>query len=214
MKRHIEWLNEVGYECVFFELLDTPKKVKTFLFSSQLSFGIKNVWTDQIETILNAIPGKKIIFSFSNPTAAAIVRRRASDVTALIYDGGPSGDLWKSFYNYFTYEQPLKFFPLKAGAATLTNILWHPQFNEHLQRAVAQLPQSFPILSIRGWKDPMISPQMIDKVFEKHHQLDWQKLNLPLAEHLNGLKDFPNEYKPGVELFLSEHSTSELPVAS
>jgi hypothetical protein len=53
---------------------------------------------------------------------------------------------------------------------------------------------------------------MIDKVFEKHHQLDWQKLNLPLAEHFNGLKDFPNEYKPGVEFVLSSKSSRpELP---
>ncbi|MFN7825640.1 MAG: hypothetical protein ACK5P6_09785 [Pseudobdellovibrionaceae bacterium] len=212
LKRHIEWLNEIGYDCVFFELLDTPKKVKTFLFSSQLNFGIKNIWTDQIEAILNTIPGKKIIFSFSNPSAAAIaaiVRRGAFDISALICEGGPSGDLWKSFYNYFTYEQPLKFYPLIAGAATLTNILWHPHSNEQLQHAVAQLPQSFPILSIRGWKDPLISPQMIDKVFEKHSHLDWQKLSLPLGGHLNGLKDFPHEYKPAVEQFMKEHATSE-----
>jgi hypothetical protein len=47
---------------------------------------------------------------------------------------------------------------------------------------------------------------MIDKVFEPHGQIDWQKLSLPQAGHLNGLKDFREEYAPVVAQFLKEIS--------
>ncbi len=34
----------------------------------------------------------------------------------------------------------------------------------------------------------------------------WKKLSLPEAGHLNGLRDFPSEYKPAVEDFLNQFS--------
>ncbi len=215
LRRHIDLLNELGYDCAAFELRDEWLGVPESLFKqrhkiTQGHFGLKHIWTDQIMEILDEIPGPKILFSFSNPSASAIeaiARRKAKDISALIADGGPSGQLWHSMVSFFTHEQPLKTYPLKAAAAALTAFLWHPRFLAVIHDDLNQFPKGFRILSIRGWKDKLISPKMIDMVFEPHKQLEWQKLSLPHGEHLNGLKDFPEEYRPPVIQFLKEVST-------
>lgn len=210
LRRHAELMNELGFDCVIFELLDSVKTAPLHLISSSLQFGLKHVWTDQIENILNHIPGDKILFSFSNPSASAIeavAHRKAADIKGLVCDSGPSSELWKSMMNYFTYSQDLKLFPLKAVASTALTLMWHPQFSTIIHNDLKVIPAGFRILSIRGWKDKLISVQMIDKIFEPHTHLDWQKLSLPQAGHLNGLKDFHDEYVPPVSTFLTEIAT-------
>lgn len=210
LHRHAEFLNRLGYDCVLFHLLDRWQQLPTNFLSSKSQFGLKHVWADQIEALLNEIPGNKIIFSFSNPSASAIEatsRRNATDIKGMICDGGPSSQLWHSMVNFFTHEQSLYFFPLKALAAAATASLWHPRFLQVIHDDLKKFPKGFRILSIRGWKDPLITPKMIDQVFEPHSQIDWKKLSLPEGTHLNGLKDFPQEYEPAVEAFLGEIST-------
>jgi predicted alpha/beta hydrolase family esterase len=165
---------------------------------------MKGLWTDEIERTLNQIPGDKIIFSFSNPCAAAIsaiVRRRASDIRALICDSGPSGDFYKSVVGLLKYQIKVPSFilyPLSIGFY----LGWSPHWNESLREDIKMLPKGFPVLTIQGWKDPLISSDQIDKAFEDVYQIDRIKLNLPEAGHLNGLKSFPEIYKPAVEKFL------------
>jgi len=210
LRRHAEFVNELGFDCVIFELLDSIKHSPKHLISSSLQFGLKHVWADQIENILNSIPQDKILFSFSNPSASAIEvvsKRRGHDIKGLVCDSGPSGEFWKSFMNYFTHEHNLRFFPLRALVATALTSTWHPKFNESIHEDLNKFPEGFRVLSIRGWKDKLISPQMIDKVFEPHTQIEWQKLSLPKAGHLNGLKDFREEYAPPVAEFLKEVAT-------
>jgi hypothetical protein len=207
LQKHIEFLNGLGFDCAIFDLRDDWSQIATNLLSSQQQFGLKHVWADQIEALLNEIPGDKIIFSFSNPSASAIeaiARRHAIDIKGLICDGGPSGQLWHSMVNYYVHQTPLPFFPLRAALALASATLWHPQFLKVIHSDLEKFPKGFRILSIRGWKDPLITPKMIDMVFEPHHQLDWQKLSLPEGQHLNGLKDFPEEYQPAVAQFLRE----------
>ncbi len=211
LRRHIEFLNESGFDCVLMELRDNWSGIATNLFSSQMEFGLKHIWADQIEGILNEIPGDKIIFAFSNPSASAIeavARRHAADVKGLICDGGPSGQLWHSMVNYFTHEISLVLYPIKAAAALLTASLWHPHFLEVISQDLEKFPKGFRVLSIRGWKDPLITPKMIDMVFEPHTQIDWQKLSIPEGKHVDGLKEHPEEYKAPVLQFLKEIATA------
>ncbi len=209
LSRHCKFLNRLGFDCVVFSLQDNFKEIATHFVSSKMDFGMKHVLADQIEALLNEIAGPKIVFSFSNPSASAIeaiARRHASDVQALICDSGPSGQFWNSMLNFFSTEKPIGFLPLKAAAATAMSFIWHPQFSKALQQDLQQLPKGFRILSIRGWKDKLITPAMIDQAFEPHKDLEWQKLSLPQASHLNGLKDFASEYEPAVHQFLREVS--------
>lgn len=212
LKRHAEFVNKLGYDCVLFNLVKESIHPDKLPISSQMDFGMKHVWADQIEQICNQIPGPKIIFAFSNPSASAIEcisRRKGNDISALVCDSGPSGEVWKSIYNYFTHEKPLSNFLFKGVMSTLSTLAWSPLFQLELSQDLTRFPKNFPVLTIRGWKDKLITPHMIDKVFEKHHQLQLQKLNLPKAGHLNGLRDFSEEYIPPVTDFLARHSSKD-----
>jgi len=205
LKKHWEFLNDLGFDCVVFNLFDALWKGGPFPLAADGRLGFKHLWADQIEQILNEIQGPKIIFSFSNPSASAmeaIARRRANDVRALICDSGPSGKFWHSMDSYFKHEEPISFLPLRWTAAAVSTIFWNPKVDQSIPQDLKKFPDKFPILSIRGWKDPLIPPEHIDQVFEPHLQLDWRKLSLPEAAHLNGLRDFPDDYKKPVENFL------------
>lgn len=210
LKRHIEFVEKLGFKTHFVNLDFSILNLIAKPFSSQtLNFGMKALWADQIEKALNEIPGKKIIFSFSNPTAAAleaIARRNAHDILCLVADSGPTGEIQESMMNYFTFEKPLKYWPLKWVAASLTARFISFNQENFCAQDLKNIPNSFRILSIRGWKDALISPRQIDLVFEPHTHLKWQKLGLPKAGHLNGLKDFRAEYEGPVAQFLNDVS--------
>jgi hypothetical protein len=208
LKQHIEFVESLGFKTEFVDLEFSLLRIIAKPFSAQtLHFGMKALWADQIEVALNRISGNKIIYSFSNPTAGAIEaigRRTAHDILGLVADGGPSGELWSSLLSYYTHEKPIRFLPAKYLAATLSALLLSPELNHLNDKDLAKFPEGFRLLSVRGWKDPLISPRQIDLIFEPHKQLAWQKLALPDGGHLNGLKDFREDYAPAVEQFLKD----------
>jgi len=202
LQRHQKFLEELQFEVTQVTLSYHWRPN----INSRYEVGMKGVWTDEIEQTLNKVSGDKIIFSFSNPSAAAIsaiVKRRACDVKALICDSGPSGDFFKSVIGLLKhqYKVPtLLLYPLSIAFY----LGWSPNWNESLKQDVEHLPTGFPVLTIQGWKDLLISPSQIDKAFESAKQIDRIKLVLPEAGHLNGLKKFPELYKPAVESFLKQ----------
>lgn len=207
--RHIDLVNDLGFHAVAYNQPVGYNFVPQFM-SSREGLGFKHVWADQVECLLNEIPGPKIVFAMSNPASGAIEaigRRRATDVRALICDGGPTARFWNSAVNYLTTEEPVPTKPLRYIMATISTGLWSPDFRRTLDRDLKKFPKDFPVLSIRGWKDHLIPPHHIDLVFEPHAHLSWQKLSLPEAGHLSGLRDFPDEYKPPLERFLTEHAS-------
>lgn len=209
LKRHCELVNSLGYNCVTFDLKSEINNINDLPFSSDFAFGLKAVWADQIEKILNSIPGRKIVFSFSNPSAGAIeaiARRNAADIAGLICDGGPSSEPFVSIYNYFKKDRPQQFLAVRLLLTALSTISVGPKFVEEIHQDLNKFPEHFKLLSIRGWKDSLITPVQIDKIFEPHLQLDWRKLSLPEGEHLNGLKEFYEDYSNQVQKFLTEIS--------
>ena len=218
LRRHIEFVNELGFDAFAFNLKggryrwrDIKRNPQVdFPLSKKNAFGIKHVYADQIEMMLNQVAGDKIIFAFSNPSASAIeamARRNCSDVKALICDSGPSAKFIQSAYNLYTHDWKLKPLPLRVALTPFLSFGWSLHLHRDIHLDLSRFPQNFPILSIRGWKDPLIPPDHIDRVFEPHSNIQWQKLSLPEAGHLNGLKDFADEYQPGVQRFLSEVAT-------
>lgn len=230
LARHVKFINDLGYDCVVFDLQKTPaildfsqgiltplKKWKELQenlklpISSRMQFGLKHVYADQIENMLNLIPGKKIIFSFSNPGAAtieAMARRKCVDVSGAIFDSGPSGKFVESFVNLCKYDWKIDFLPLRYVLGPLLSYAWSPHLHRDVHLDLEAFPKAYKILSIRGWKDRLIPPDHIDALFEPHSKLDWRKLSLPEAEHLLGLRDFRDEYSPVVEKFMKEISTA------
>ncbi len=210
LKKHIELAQSLGFKTEFIALDEDIKSLFTNVFSANRGLGFKHVWADRIESELNRIPGNKIVFAMSNPASGAIeaiARRSASDITALICEGGPTDNFWESIVNYLTFEKPIGFKPARWAVAAATTVLWTPDFRNSLHKDIERLPENFPILSIRGWKDPLIEFKDIDAVFEGHNNIDWQKLSLPEAGHLNGLKDYTDDYVEPVKKFLGKVAT-------
>lgn len=214
LKRHIEFVNELGFDAYAFNLQDSPKD-HYFVPYSPVSkkFGMKHALADQIESHFNLLPEykEKIIFAFSNITGCCfefMARKFAAgdrDITAMVCDSGPGESFIYSSYKLAQHQIGIKSFPLKIAVTPLIAFGWSPSLHKDIKNDLDKFPDQFPILSIRGWRDPMISPKHIDQIFEKHSQLKWQKLSLPEAAHLNGLRDFPSEYKPAVTQFIENY---------
>lgn len=211
LRRHIELVNELGYDAYAFNLKDDLKEHQYLPFSHvSKKFGMKHALADQIEEHLNLLPEykTKIVFAFSNVAGSAIeavARREPQDVVALICDSGPGAAVVYSSFQLLEHQLGVKMLPLKAALTPLVLLSWDPERHQGITPDLQRLPEGFPVLSIRGWKDPMIAPAHIDQVFEPAHNLHWRKLALPEAGHLNGLRDYPREYRAGLEDFLASY---------
>ncbi len=208
LKRHVDLVNELGYDAYVFNLKDSLKEHQYVPYSPvSKKFGMKHALADQIEehlTLLGEYPAK-IIFAFSNVAGAAIevlARRNMADIKALICDSGPGAAFMYSSYKLLEHQIGIKFLPLRVATTPLLMLSWSQDMHRDIPKDLAKLPEGFPLLSIRGWKDKMISPSHIDKIFEPAKNIHWVKLSLPEAGHLNGLRDYPNEYRSGLENFL------------
>jgi hypothetical protein len=211
LRRHIEFVNELGFDAYAFNLKDSPKD-HYFVPYSHISkkFGMKHALADQIEDHFKLMSAydSKIIFGFSNVTGCCIefAARHFSDgftdIKAMICDSGPGQNFIYSAFQLLEYQMGIKSLPLKILGTPFVALGWTPALHKDIQADLKKFPRNFPLLSIRGWKDPMISPKHIDDIFDSVPALKWQKCGLPQAGHLNGLRDFPSEYKPAVENFL------------
>lgn len=213
--RHVRFINQLGYDAYVFNIQDKMKQHQMVPYSYiSHKFGLKHAIADQIEQHLDLLSDykEKIMFAFSNVSGCAIevmARRPDLHFKGLICDSGPTMDFVKSAYKLYTYAEPIRLLPLKWIATPLFAAVWSKDVHKDILDDLQKLREGFPVLSIRGWKDKLISPAGIDKVFEPCKNLVWQKLSLPEAEHLTGLRDFPHEYKPVVEDFLNQISSSK-----
>lgn len=209
LKRHIDLVNELGYDAYVFNLKDDMNE-HYFVPYSHVSdkFGMKHALADQIEEHLDLLPEykSKIMFAFSNVAGSAIeamARRTARDIKALVCDSGPGASFVYSSYKLVEHQFKVKSLPLKLLGTPLVILMWSKGMQKDIPEDLQKLPEGFPVLSIRGWKDQLISASHIDQIFEPCKNLHWTKLALPEAGHLNGLKDYPNEYRSGLENFLN-----------
>ncbi len=206
MKRHAEFLAEIGFDSVIFNLSYKLKKIyKQLPEALPNGWGLKHIWSKEITDVLDAIPGNKILYGFSNPSSAALeaIRLRGTkDITGFICDGGPFFELLRCNWNFYTHYYPLKNPIKKIGFNAFARGIWTISHEKQIKRDLASLPKGFPILSIRGWQDPLVPASCIEKAFHGHSHIDLEVLNLPEGKHLDGLKSFPETYKARVTEFL------------
>ena len=210
--RHIRFANQLGYDAYAFNLRDKMKDHFMVPYSHiSRKFGMKHALADQIEEHLDLLSDypTKIMFAFSNVAGCAIeamARRPDIYFEGMICDSGPTSAFVKSAYKLFTYSEPISFVPFRLAATPIFAAAWSKDFHKDVPLDLQKFREGFPVLSIRGWKDKLINAVDIDQIFEPCKNLVWQKLSLPEAEHLTGLRDFPDEYKPAVEEFLKSLS--------
>ena len=212
MRRHVDFVNKLGFDAITFNLSFSEKFwIKRLPISRQNDFGLRYIWGDEIEDVLNAAPGPKIVFAFSNPAAAAIdaiVRRSAKDVRALVTDSGPFVQMIRCSWNLLKYEYGVKNIFARVPALIGLGTFWGLEHSKHLHRDLMALPKDFPVLSIRGWEDQLVPVSAIDEAYAPAvNHLRFETLALPKAGHLTGLKDFPDDYKPRVAKFLERVAT-------
>ncbi len=211
LKRHVEFVNELGYDAYIFNLKDRAKQHSYIPYSTvSKKFGMKHALADQIEHHLDLLSdyNEKIMFAFSNVAGCAMetmarrFKNHPHEIQAMICDSGPGAKFIYSSYKLLQEQFGMKSLPLRIISTPVIALGWSKELHKDLHEHLKQFPENFPLLSIRGWRDKMISPSHIDDVFEPHQNINWKKLSLPEAGHLNGLRDFPSEYKPALADFL------------
>lgn len=211
--RHIRFVNQLGFDAFAFNLSGDFRDLEKFKLpiTPNKKFGLKHSYAYQVQTLLELIPGKKIVYSFSNPSASAIEAIRAinfKDIQGLICDSGPSGHFNRSGFNLFSTELRdrvnFKFFLMLP----LISLSWSPFMHWDVRGDLKKFPQGFPIFTIEGGKDNIIPPHHIEAIFQGLHNLHWEKVLINEAQHLTGLRDCKAEYEPPVADFLQRIGTN------
>lgn len=202
LKRHIDLVNDLGYDAFAFNM---PQwKNNLWELWRRGNFGMKHLYAQMISYFVRQIPGPKIIFAFSNPSASAIesIAKRfkyESDIVGLICDSGPSAALLQSAWNLaIKVEKSPKLMFLFAA-------FWSCRFHLDMPRHLRKIPAGFPVLSIRGGQDVVVPPWHIDKAFKAAPHLDVTAMEVPEAGHLDGLKRFPEPYRDGLSRWLKKY---------
>src|SRR5690606_34507754 len=99
---------------------------------------------------------------------------------------------WKLLSQEYVVKNRL----LRIPATGFLSVLWGADHSKVLHEDISNLPKDFPLLSIRGWEDKLVPVHCIDDAYANVGHLKYETLALPKAEHLKGLKDFPDDYKP------------------
>lgn len=210
LRRHVEMVNSLGFNAVTFQNIFNELKLPAPLpISPKMDFGIFAVWRDQIESVLNTISGKKIVYSFSNlcfSAIAAVGERHASDISGIVCDSGPARDIIRSWWNLVGEKYKIKNFFLKTAMLPIGYLFIGLSFKENIPKVLRALPDNLPVLSIRGWQDHLVPYEEIEAFFDQQDHLDLRVLSLPKGGHLDGLKQFPDEYLPAVKEFLEKIS--------
>ena len=70
LKRHINLVNDLGYDAFAYNMPGFPGLKLSLFYKGR--FGLKHLYARMLAYYLDQLPGQKIIFAFSNPSAAAI----------------------------------------------------------------------------------------------------------------------------------------------
>lgn len=220
-RRHQDILLQAGYDCVTFNLyyhsfsgkMTFKKRLKS-MFRHFLS-GRRNFihqWTHELSTILDLIPGDKILFSLSSPSvsvASSIATHQRKDIKAWVCDCGPFLEAWTCFWNYNKYEAQIK----NPIFLLLFNSLGFLMFGgigykSHVQKWLLSFSKGFPVLSLRAENDQLVPPSAIDKFFSVYNDLNIQIHCFKQAGHLTAIKSHAFEYSQVILTFLQKHSSS------
>ncbi len=219
-KRHADWLNDLGFDVVTFDLpfRRFTELSKRLPLSQSWRLGIRHIWQDKIEAVLGQLKEKKFLLSFSMPSAAAlaaIANRHAVDVVGCICEGGPflhlplAQEKLLQFYIFKDRPRLARNPFLLSVLGRLTGLaMGESRFVEDSTQTLHQLPKGFPILSLRGGRDVLVAPNMIDDFFFLGlRQIDFERVLFENAEHLTAFRDNPDLYKKIVGGFLIRHAT-------
>lgn len=207
LKRHIQYVNQLGYDAVGFDLSYDPKwQLTKAPLSRSKKIGIRYIWADELEDIILNYPDREIIiYAFSNPCAAAFdvaVRGSHKNIKAIICDSGPFVHMWTCSYNLIEQHFKVKNIFARALFTFLVRYGWGIDHEINLKKDLQSLPDGFPVLSFRAWQDKLVPVQAIDDAFKEAKHLALNIVNLTESSHLDGIKTAETEYKERLSNFL------------
>jgi len=222
-KRHQDLVLDAGFDCVTFNLyfnsFEGPQSAaqqlsKMFRHLVGLEKDFVLQWAEQLNLILDQIPGDKVIFSLSSPSSAVAScwgLHQRTDLRAWICDCGPFLDAWQCFRNYSRYEAHLENPPFLQAFTLLGYLLFGGlSYQKRMREWMSRLPPAFPLLSLRAGKDLLVPPSSIQKFFSPYKDLNLKVFCFEEAGHLTAIKSMPEKYRQVVVTFLQEiHKTKK-----
>jgi pimeloyl-ACP methyl ester carboxylesterase len=206
LKRHIDLVNKLGFDAFAFNMPEFAGLKLSLLYKGR--FGLKHLYARMLNYYLDQIQPEKVIFAFSNPSAAAIecitdrTREGKNDVLGLICDSGPSYAFIRSAWN-LSLNTPRSF-----GLLALFSCMWSLRLHHEIRNQLRHFPLKFPILSIRGGQDSVIPVWHIDSAFRGLDEyINLEVATFSEAGHLDALKKFPEKYQSLLELWLQKRIT-------
>ena len=210
MKRHIQFVNELGFSAYAFNLFPQPFTNSFDLLSSPKVYfsNLSQRWSRQISNTLCLIPGRKIIFSFSFSCNTAVqIAPRLNNLQAVIFDGGPFDHIFKNSWLYLSHREVIKNPFVRAMAVLPWNVFFGFFFLKFkITRALKNWPPHLPVLSFQAEEDKLAPPSSIDSVLKPFSRLNVTPVRIPQAGHLQGLKLQPELYKTALKNFLFQYS--------
>ncbi|MGE0528815.1 MAG: alpha/beta fold hydrolase [Bdellovibrionales bacterium] len=209
-RRHQDMVLDMGLDCFSFDLSfnRTPK----WTLLNSLSENALESWTRELELVLNALPGDKILYSFSFPSTSVptlLARRPRTDIKAWICDGGPFLEPWRCLWNYFIYAEPTPRLTKRFLLTCYSYVfIGGPLYETRIHDSVSRLDPGLPILSVRSGRDVLVPERAIDRVFKVNPRLNLNVLRLPEAPHLEGFKQQPEKYTAAVREIVSAAAIS------
>ncbi len=211
VKRHVRFVNELGYDAVAFNLLyhEASGPILRPPITSRGRIGAYRVWAEQLQAVVSQIPGRKIIYSFSMPSNGVVrVAADNEDVVAWICDGGPFLQLKDCVRNLYTKEYGIKNELLLRVLNPVAIFLCGFGIEKFIADASATLAKrKFPILSLRSANDQLVPESAIEEYFSHAKSLNVEKYMLAGARHLEGYKVQTALYRQLVEEFLKSVSS-------
>lgn len=216
LSRHVRLVNDIGFNAVVFNLqyhdaMKNPNQVilKHLPISADLHFGIRHIWQEQIELVLNSIPGNKIVYSFSMPTNSAffaVANRKAEDIKGLVCDGGPFLQVPHCIWNLYERQFGIKSRLLRTAFTATSLALYGIGTERDLIDIAKKIPRGFPVLSIRGQADHLIPSDAIDEFFDELPSANVDRVIIDEAGHLEGLTINAMKYRQNLFPFLTRLS--------
>lgn len=211
MKRHIKFLNSLGFKAYSFNLFPQPFR-SSFDLLKQPQFYYKklsSIWLHQWKKTLSNIEGDKIIYSFSfSCNISSLMTYKDPTIKALIFDGGPFAEPFKSSWLYLSHQEIIKN-PLLRAFVILPWILFFNFFflKRRIHRALKKLKKGFPILSFQSLDDTLVPPLFTHSILKNHSHLNLTVATLKEVQHLQGLKVKPEIYQNFLKSFLINNAT-------
>ncbi len=157
--------------------------------------GVFYIWTRQIRSVLNSIKGPKIVYAFSGPSLSALwACQGRDDIIKVICDGGPFHQLYNNTQNFFYKEMNIHNKWINRLVTLGGTAMWGYKPLTKLHQVLSFWPKKIPILSIRGVEDDIVNIDSIRDVFKVHPNLTLTELELQYGRHLDGMRDYPQEY--------------------